>query len=174
MRIPLAIWFTGLPGSGKTTLSRLLSAEFQKRDIKSILLDGDDIRKKLNKDLSFSMADRLENIRRVAELDNLLLENDISTINAFITPTESTREVVRHLIRPDCLFEVFLDAPLKICEKRDPKGHYRKARQGAMKGFTGIDAPFERPASPALIIDTGQLTIEESLRLLLTCLDLDG
>ena len=173
MRIPLAIWFTGLPGSGKTTLSRLLSAEFQKRDIKSILLDGDDIRKKLNKDLGFSMADRLENIRRVAELDNLLLENDISTINAFITPTESSRDVVRRLIRPDRLLEVFLDASLMICEKRDPKGLYRKARQGAIVGFTGIDAPFERPSSASLEIDTGQLTIEESLSLLLKYLDLD-
>ena len=171
MKTPLTIWFTGLPGAGKTTLSRHLFNELKKRDITTVLLDGDNIRHSLNSDLGFTESDRRENIRRVAELSKLLLGHNISTINAFITPTESIREMVRTILSPDKPVEIFLDTPLKICEQRDPKGMYSKARKGLIRNFTGVDATYEIPAHSSLTIHTGELTIEESMNLLLDFLD---
>ncbi len=162
-----SIWLIGLPGTGKTTLGKLLVQELKKRGIATILLDGDEVRTGLNNDLGFSTSDRLENIRRVAEISKIILKNGVSTVNAFITPTEELRTLVRSIIPPDSLIEVFLDAPLHICEMRDPKGMYRKAREGRIKNFTGLGSAFEPPLHPDLIIKTGELNIEESLEKLL-------
>jgi adenylylsulfate kinase len=127
---PRAIWFTGLPCSGKTTLARLLLQELQFRDFPSVILDGDEIRKRINKDLGFSEKDRLENIRRVSEISFLFLENGLYTVNSFLTPSEKIREVVRSVIPKERLIEIYLNTPLQICEQRDNKGLYKKARKG--------------------------------------------
>ena len=162
-----SIWLTGLPGSGKTTLGKLLVQELQNKNISAILLDGDEIRAGINKDLGFSHSDREENIRRVAEISKIILKSGMSTVNAFITPTEELRKLVKSIIPSDLVIEVFLDAPLHICEKRDPKGMYRKAREGRIKNFTGVGSVFEPPLKPDLIIKTGELNIEKSMERLL-------
>ena len=141
----LVLWFTGLSGSGKTTLSDALEEELFKRGYKTYILDGDKIRDGLCKDLGFSEEDRTENIRRVGEVANLMLDSGLIVLSAFISPFAKDREVVRKTIGAEKLVRIFVDCPLEVCEQRDVKGLYKRARSGEIKKFTGISSPFEVP-----------------------------
>jgi adenylylsulfate kinase len=160
------IWFTGLSGSGKTTLASNLEKELFFRRFFCQVLDGDNIRTGINNNLGFSDEDRLENIRRIAEVSKLLLNTGMITICSFISPTEQIRGLARSIIGEKDFIEIFLNPPLEVCEQRDTKGLYKKARAGIIKDFTGISAPFERPGNPDLEIDTSQLGIKESVDLI--------
>jgi len=149
---PLIIWFTGLSASGKSTLSNALEVKLQNQGYKTYLLDGDGLRTGLNSDLEFSKKDREENIRRVAHLSQILLDAGLIVITAFISPFQKDREFARSLVKSDQFIEVFIDTPLEVCEKRDPKGLYKKARAGELKDFTGIDSVYEKPKNPEVII----------------------
>lgn len=161
------IWFTGLSGSGKTTLAKWLERNLHERGFLVQILDGDNIRTGINNNLGFSEVDRTENIRRIAEVTKLFLNAGIITLNSFITPTESIREVVKNIVGEDNIIDIFVNPPLEECEKRDTKGLYQKARKGEIKNFTGISSPFEAPANPKLELDTQRLSIEESVEKLL-------
>lgn len=167
MDSPKVIWFTGLSGSGKTTLATLLGQHLLQQGFKCRLLDGDVIRKGLNKDLGFSDADRKENIRRIAEVSKLFIDSGIIVLSAFISPFEADRASVKEIVGPGNLVEVFVDCPLEVCEQRDTKGLYRKARAGEIPNFTGISSPYEKPKSPDIAIATNVLTIDQSLDILL-------
>lgn len=157
------LWFTGLSGAGKSTLAEALSQKMQQNQQKVIILDGDEMRKGLCKGLGFSEADRMENIRRVAEVAKLLITNDIYVICSLISPLQSMRDLAKNIIGEAHFKEVFISAPLETCEKRDVKGLYQKARKGEIKGFTGIDAPFEIPPNADIVIETDKFTLEESV-----------
>lgn len=161
------IWFTGLSGSGKTTLATLLESKLTALGYNCCLLDGDVIRKGLNKDLGFSEADRKENIRRVAEVSRLMIDAGLVVISAFISPFEDDRASVRNIVGKQNMLEVFVDCPLEVCELRDVKGLYKKARAGELPNFTGIGSPYERPSDPDVIIPTNVLSIDQSLDLLM-------
>lgn len=163
----LAIWMTGLSGSGKTTIAKILEKKLLKKSFLTMLLDGDNVRDGLNKNLGFSEAERLENIRRIAEVNKLFINCGIITINCFVSPTEEIRNLARSVIGADDFIEIFIDTPLAICEIRDVKGLYKKARRGEIKNFTGIDSPFEIPASPALVLESENLSAEQSAELIL-------
>ena len=158
------IWMTGLSGAGKTTIALGLEKELFEKGYFVKLLDGDDVRTGLNKDLTFSPEDRTENIRRIAEVNRLFVLSGIITINCFISPTHEIRSMAREIIGPDNFIEVFVKAPLEVCEKRDVKGLYAKARAGLIREFTGIDAPYEVPAHADLVIDTENSSVESSIR----------
>ena len=160
----MSIWMTGLSCAGKTTLGLALEKELFDRDFFIQLLDGDDIRMGLNRDLTYSSEDRTENIRRIAEVNSLYTNSGIITINCFISPTHVIRQMARSIIGPYRFIEVFVKAPLSLCEERDVKGFYRKARQGLIKDFTGIDSPFEEPEHPDLILETTTETVEQTLQ----------
>ena len=161
------IWFTGLSGSGKSTIAIALERELHKRGLLCRILDGDNIRTGINNNLGFSEADRVENIRRIAEVSKLFIDTGIITIAAFISPNNDIREMAARIIGQDDFLEVFVSTPLAECEKRDVKGLYAKARRGEIKNFTGISAPFEAPEHPALSLDTSTLSLEESVKRLL-------
>jgi adenylylsulfate kinase len=161
------IWMCGLSGAGKSTLANLLDKELAHRGYLSQVIDGDVIRKGLNRGLGFSFDDRFENIRRVAEVARLFTDCGIITIVSFISPTKSIRLMAKDIIGRKDFFEVYIDAPLEVCEKRDTKGLYRQAREGKICDFTGIDSPFEVPENPDLTINTGELSIEDSAQKLL-------
>ncbi len=161
------IWFTGLSGSGKSTIAIALERELHKRGILCRILDGDNIRSGINNNLGFTEADRVENIRRIAEVSKLFLDAGVITIAAFISPNNYIREMAAHIIGEDDFLEVYVSTPLEECERRDVKGLYAKARKGEIKNFTGISAPFEAPAHPALTLDTSVLSLEESVNKLL-------
>lgn len=161
------IWFTGLSGSGKSTIAIALERELHKRGLLCRILDGDNIRSGINNNLGFSETDRVENIRRIAEVSKLFIDTGIITIAAFISPNNSIREMAAHIVGENDFLEVFVSTPLAECEKRDVKGLYAKARKGEIKNFTGISAPFEAPEHPALSLDTSVLSLEESVKLLL-------
>lgn len=156
------IWFTGLSGSGKSTLANALESRLFELGYKTYVLDGDNVRMGLNKDLGFSNEDRKENIRRISEVANLFSDSGTLTLTAFISPFIEDREIARGIIG-DNFIEVWVKANLEICEERDPKGLYKKARAGEIKNFTGIDSPYESPLNPELIIETDKLDIEESI-----------
>ena len=160
---PMLIWFTGLSGSGKSTLAVQLEAQLYDLGFKTYLLDGDNIRAGLNKDLSFTDEGRVENIRRIGEVAKLLLDAGIVVLSAFISPFEADRRQVREIVGAENYVEIFVDAPLDVCEQRDVKGLYKKARAGEVKNFTGIDSPYEPPTDPDVIIPTGELTVDESI-----------
>ena len=162
----MVIWFTGLSGSGKSTLANALNEALYAKKISTYLLDGDNIRHGLCKDLGFSDKDREENIRRIGEVANLFMNAGIVAITAFVSPFESDRENVRKIIGKDFI-EVFCAANLDICETRDTKGLYKKARLGEIKDFTGISSPYEIPNDPEIIVDTGLLDIDASVRLIM-------
>ena len=166
----VVVWFTGLSGAGKTTLARLLEEELFNRNFMVQILDGDNIRTGINSNLSFSEDDRRENIRRIAEVSRLFLNCGIIAINSFISPTSEMRQIAREIIGKENFIEVFINAPLAICEKRDVKGLYARARKGEIKEFTGISSPFEVPAGADLEIRTDLLTIDESVEKLLAYL----
>ena len=161
------IWFTGLSGSGKSTSAIAVERELHKRGLLCRILDGDNIRTGINNNLGFSEADRVENIRRIAEVSKLFIDTGIITIAAFISPNNDIREMAARIIGQDDFLEVFVSTPLAECEKRDVKGLYAKARRGEIKNFTGISAPFEAPEHPALSLDTSTLSLEESVKRLL-------
>ncbi|MEG1659622.1 MAG: adenylyl-sulfate kinase [Bacteroides sp.] len=162
------IWFTGLSGSGKSTLAIALERELHQRGILCRILDGDNIRSGINNNLGFSETDRVENIRRIAEVSKLFIDSGIITLAAFISPNNELREMASRIVGQDDFLEVFVSTPLEECEKRDVKGLYAKARRGEIKNFTGISAPFEVPPHPDLSLDTSKMTIEESVNQLLT------
>ncbi|WP_300227782.1 adenylyl-sulfate kinase [uncultured Bacteroides sp.] len=161
------IWFTGLSGSGKSTIAIALERELQKRGLLCRILDGDNIRSGINNNLGFSEEDRVENIRRIAEIGKLFVDTGIITIAAFISPNNDIREMAANIIGKENFLEIFVSTPIEECERRDVKGLYAKARRGEIKNFTGISAPFEAPANPALSIDTSKLSVEESVNKLL-------
>lgn len=161
------VWFTGLSGSGKSTIAIALERELHKRGLICRILDGDNIRSGINNNLGFSPEDRVENIRRIAEVSKLFIDTGIITLAAFISPNNDLREMACNIIGPDNFLEIYVSTPLEACEKRDVKGLYAKARKGEIKEFTGISAPFEEPARPALTLDTSCLSLEESVGRLL-------
>lgn len=163
----MMLWFTGLSGSGKSTVAIALERELHSRGLLCRILDGDNIRSGINNNLGFSAEDRVENIRRIAEVGRLFVDTGIITIAAFISPNNQLREMAAEIIGKDDFVEVFVSTPLEECEKRDVKGLYAKARRGEIKNFTGISAPFEAPEHPDITLDTSKLPVEESVKILL-------
>lgn len=157
------IWFTGLSGSGKSTLAVQLEAQLHALGFKTYLLDGDNIRAGLNQDLTFTDEGRIENIRRIGEVSKLMLDAGVIVLSAFISPFQSDRAQVKNIVGEHNYIEVFVDAPLSVCEARDVKGLYKKARAGEVKNFTGIDSPYEAPATPDVHIPTHELSLDESI-----------
>ncbi|HEX3010398.1 MAG TPA: adenylyl-sulfate kinase [Bacteroidales bacterium] len=160
---PLSVWFIGLPCSGKSTLSKAVHARLIDDGLKSKVLDGDELRTGINSNLGFTITDRYENIRRAAEINKLFLGEGYIVLNALICPLHDMRKVAANIVGEDNFVEIFVDAPLFVCEKRDIKGMYKKARAGEITQFTGINSPFEPPVHPGLVIPTDQLSIEASV-----------
>lgn len=161
------VWFTGLSGSGKSTIAIALERELHKRGLLCRILDGDNIRSGINNNLGFSAEDRVENIRRIAEVSKLFIDTGVITIAAFISPNNELREMASTIIGKDNFLEIYVNTPIEECERRDVKGLYAKARKGEIKDFTGLSAPFEAPEHPALSLDTSVLSLEESVNKLL-------
>jgi len=157
------LWFTGLPGSGKSTLACRLEEKLFRRGIRTFVIDGDNVRTGLNKDLGFAAEDREENIRRIGEVAKLFVEAGTMVMTAFISPYRKDRELVRNLVDKGEFIEVYVKCPLRVCEQRDVKGHYKMARQGIIKNFTGIDDPYEEPEHPEQVIETDRMTIDEGV-----------
>lgn len=164
------LWFTGLSGSGKSTIANAVSNELFRQGINEYVLDGDNIRHGLNKDLGFSEHDRTENIRRIGEVAKLFVDSGKVVTTAFISPFQSDREQVRALFEDGEFIEVFINCPIEECERRDPKQLYVKARRGEIKDFTGIDSPYEAPVRPEITIRSDQVTIEEAVEQVLAYL----
>ena len=158
------IWMTGLSGSGKTTIATGVEKCLHNRGILNQLLDGDNIRVGISNNLTFSTKDRLENIRRIAEINKLFLNCGIVTLNCFISPTDEIRQIAKNIIGAENFIEIFINASVQTCEERDVKGLYRKARLGEIKNFTGVSAPFENPKNPHLEINTSKLSVEDSIQ----------
>lgn len=167
----MMLWFTGLSGSGKSTVAIALERELHRRGRLCRILDGDNIRSGINANLGFSAEDRRENIRRIAEVSRLFVDTGIITIAAFISPTEEVRRMAADIIGPADFKEIYISTPLEECERRDVKGLYAKARRGEIPDFTGISAPFEAPQHPALTLDTSVLSLEESVARLMAFID---
>ncbi|GIN71804.1 adenylyl-sulfate kinase [Bacillus sp. J14TS2] len=157
------VWFTGLSASGKSTLCAAIAKKLHEQGLSTYVLDGDNIRHGLNKNLGFSPEDRSENIRRIGEVGKLFIDAGILTFTAFISPYQQDRKLVREMVGPDEFIEVFVKCSLEECERRDPKGLYKKARAGEIKEFTGIDAPYEEPANPEMVIENDQQDFETSV-----------
>ncbi|HEX5055928.1 MAG TPA: adenylyl-sulfate kinase [Gammaproteobacteria bacterium] len=155
------LWFTGLSGSGKSTTANALELRLFQMGFHTHLLDGDNIRYGLNKDLDFSQQGRVENIRRVGEVSKLFVDAGLMVLTAFISPFRSDRLMVRELVERGEFIEIYLDTPLEVCESRDPKGLYKKARAGKIKDFTGIDSPYETPEQPELVLHSDRMTVDE-------------
>jgi adenylylsulfate kinase len=168
------LWLTGLSGSGKSTIARALEAELFRRGATVYVLDGDNVRHGLNRDLGFSPEDRAENIRRIGEVARLLTEHGAIVVTAFISPYREDRDRARGLMAAGDFVEVFVDADLAVCEERDPKGLYRKARRGEIPEFTGISAPYEPPAKPELVVRTAGATVDESVAEVIAFLERGG
>jgi len=167
---PGVLWLTGLSGSGKSTLAKNLDLKLQAEGVHSYILDGDNLRNRLCSDLGFTMEARRENIRRVAEVARLLADAGVFVITSFISPTNEIRKMAQELIKPFEFIEVYAKADLAVCEKRDPKGLYKKARSGELKNFTGIDSKFEEPLGAEIVIDTGVTSLEDSVSSLISYL----
>ena len=157
------LWLTGLSGSGKSTIAEALERKLHNSGYFAQVLDGDNIRSGINSNLGFSIEDRQENIRRIAEIGKLYLHSGIITINSFISPTVEIRNFAKQTIGEENFIEIYINAPIEVCEQRDVKGLYQKARKGIIKGFTGIDSPYEPPINPTIEIRTDQLSLEESV-----------
>jgi adenylylsulfate kinase len=168
------LWFTGLSGSGKSTLANAVNAALFERGLSTYVLDGDNVRHGLCKDLGFSDADREENIRRIGEVAKLFLDAGVIVLTAFVSPFRADRDKARDLVEAGDFFEIFCAADLDVCESRDPKGLYAKARSGAIKEFTGISSPYEAPNTPELKIDTGAQDLAESVNVVIKALQDKG
>lgn len=163
------LWFTGLSASGKSTLANAVARTLHEMGVSTIVLDGDNIRHGLNKDLGFSPESRVENIRRIGEVAKLFSTAAVINLTAFISPYLQDRQTARDL-QPESFIEVFCDAGLAVCEERDPKGLYKKARANLIKDFTGVNAPYEAPVNPEINVNTGKLSIEESVQVVVSYL----
>ena len=171
---PCLLWFTGLSGSGKSTIAGELERQLFARGQMSYLLDGDNVRLGLNKDLGFGDAARMENIRRVGEVGKLMVDAGLIVLAAFISPFRADRDLVRALLPAGEFIEIFVNTPLEVCEQRDPKGLYVKARAGQIKQFTGIDSPYEAPENPEITIQSGQMTVAQAVDQIIAELDKRG
>jgi adenylyl-sulfate kinase len=171
---PFLIWITGLSGSGKSTLANALEQELFQSGYHTYLLDGDNVRHGLNRDLGFDHASRVENIRRVGEVGKLMVDAGLIVITAFISPFCDDRAMVREIFEPGEFIELYLSASLETCENRDPKGLYKQAREGKIKDFTGIDSPYEVPQNPELVIPSGELDVQEEVSRVLAYLQSSG
>ena len=160
---PCLLWFTGLSGAGKSTLANALDERLWSMGRHTYLLDGDNVRHGLNRDLGFGDADRIENIRRIGEVSRLMVDAGLIVLSAFISPFKSDRQMVRNLFPVGEFIEVHVATPLSVCEERDPKGLYRKARAGEIKNFTGIDSAYEQPDNPELTINTAELSVDQGV-----------
>jgi len=167
----IVIWFTGLSGSGKSTLAHAVEEQLFEKGHLSYVLDGDNIRHGLNKNLGFSPEDREENIRRIGEVSKLFTDAGVIAMTAFISPYRADRDKARELVEKGRFIEIYVKVPLEVAEDRDPKGLYKKARAGEIKEFTGIDAPYEEPLNPELVIDTSEYSLEESSNMVLEYLE---
>ena len=165
---PLLIWFTGLSGSGKSTLAKKLELELYNRRYHTFSMDGDNVRSGLNNNIGFTPEGRKENLRRIGEVSKLMLDAGLIVIGAFISPYSEDRYAIQNTVGMNNYFEVFVDTPLEVCEERDVKGLYAKARKGEIKNFTGISAPYEKPEEPTVRIDTSETSIEEALEILVS------
>lgn len=161
------VWFVGLSGSGKSTLADALEQRLYERGIHTYLLDGDNVRAGLNSDLDFSVESRVENIRRIGELSNLFVDAGLVTISAFISPLEEDRQKARSIVGTDKFIEVYVECPIEVCEQRDVKGLYAKARAGEISNFTGINSPFEAPQNPEILVNTANDSLDECLEKIL-------
>lgn len=166
-QVPKLVWFTGLSGSGKSTLANLLETRLFEEGFLTCVLDGDMIRTGLNKDLGFSKEDRLENIRRIGEVSKLMMDSGLVVISAFISPFQADRKMIAQMVGDENFLEVFVDCPLEVCEHRDVKGLYQKARAGVIRDFTGIDSPYEPPVKPRVQVYSDKEELEESLEKIL-------
>jgi len=171
---PCILWFTGLSGSGKSTIANALEAKLYELKYHTYLLDGDNVRHGLNRDLGFDDASRVENIRRIGEVAKLFVDSGSIVLTAFISPFISDREIVRELVEAGEFIEVFIDTPIEVCQQRDPKGLYQKALAGEIKNFTGIDSPYEAPNKPEIHIQTNKITIEEAVNKIVEYLQSKG
>ncbi|PHS36189.1 MAG: adenylyl-sulfate kinase [Sulfurovum sp.] len=171
---PCILWFTGLSGSGKSTIANAVESRLAELNRHTYLLDGDNIRRGLNKELGFSDADRVENIRRIGEVSKLFVDAGLIVLTAFISPFQKEREVVRSLVEEREFIEVFIDTPLEVCEARDPKGLYKKVRKGEITNFTGISSPYEAPTTPEIHIINDKQSIENVAEQILNYLDDKG
>ena len=170
----LILWFTGLPSSGKSTIANELEKKLITLGTRTYILDGDNVRMGLCKDLGFSEEDRGENIRRIGEVSKLFIDAGCIVLSAFVSPYIKDRDAVRELVEEGEFVEVFVDAPLEVCEERDVKGLYKKAREGIIKGFTGIDDPYEAPLNPEITIDTSKLSLDEGVNVVFDYLEKKG
>ena len=166
----VVLWFTGLSGSGKSTLAHAVEEQLHQYGLNTFVLDGDNVRHGLCSDLGFNDEDRKENIRRISEIAKLMLEAGVITLTAFISPFKAERSMARSLMPHGDFIEIHCFCPLTVCEQRDIKGLYKKAREGEIKDFTGISSPYEEPEKPDLKIDTSQLTLEESIQMVISLL----
>jgi adenylyl-sulfate kinase len=171
---PCILWFTGLSGAGKSTVANALEQMLHVRGHHSYLLDGDNVRHGLNKDLDFTDAGRVENIRRIGEVAKLFVDAGLIVVTAFISPFRSDREMVRKLVKDGEFVEIHLSTPLEVCEQRDPKGLYVKARTGKIRDFTGVSSPYEAPENPELNLDTSLLSVQESVEKIIRYLESTG
>jgi adenylylsulfate kinase len=165
------IWFTGLPSSGKSTVAHHLEKELFERGIRSYVLDGDNVRHGINANLGFSREDRRENLRRIAELSKLFVDAGLVVLAAFVSPYKEDRQYVKDIVGIDNFFEIYIKCSVDTCEKRDPKGHYKKAKEGIIKNYTGVSAPYEEPLDPDVVLDTEVLDVESSIRKILEFLE---
>ena len=157
------LWFTGLSGSGKSTLANLVEIELHKKGVSTYILDGDNIRQGINKDLSFTPGDRTENIRRIAEISNLMLDAGVVTLAAFVSPYLKDRDAVKQVVGLDNVIEIYVNTSLEVCEQRDVKGLYKKARAGEIKNMTGVSAPYQPPIAPDIEVITDGQTTQQSV-----------
>ena len=171
---PCLLWFTGLSGSGKSTIAGAVESVLAERLQHTYLMDGDNVRYRLCGDLGFAEADRIENIRRVGEVANLMVDAGLIVLTAFISPFKSNREVVRRMLAVGEFIEIFIDTPLEVCEARDPKGLYKKARAGEIRDFTGLDSPYEAPDYPEICIKNHNISIQEAVQQVIDYLDQHG
>jgi adenylylsulfate kinase len=158
------VWFTGLPSSGKSTIASKVEHQLHNRGVRTYLLDGDNVRHGLNSNLGFSPQDREENIRRIGEVAKLFVDAGMITFVAFISPYSKDRERARKLLEDGEFIEVYVKCPVEVCEQRDPKGQYQKAKKGEIKEFTGVSAPYEEPLNPEIILETDRLAVDESVK----------
>jgi len=170
----VVIWFTGLSGSGKSTLAHSVEEELHKLNCRTFVLDGDNVRHGLSSNLTFSDADRKENIRRISETAKLMMEAGVIAITAFISPFREDRDTVRELLPQDDFIEIYCNASLEVCESRDVKGLYKRAHAGEIKNYTGIDSPYEEPTNPELVVNTGDEALEESVTKVIEYLKLNN